>query len=205
MHEVSKPKVVPFESYSLMPWKNGKGVTREIYRIPGADGSSLFRLSMATLAECGAFSVFPGTDRIIVPLDGQGFALSHYGATPHWIGVGQPYQFKGDDDTEMTALDATTLDLNAMVQRQWGWCQVEVNSTAKISLGTSKAKLVLGFFVAIGPEPFASLWSGYDELVVPRLATCLFLPNQSQDPLSQLQRYEAHSGLWVCGIVSVFH
>ena len=53
---------------SASPWKNGGGSTREIVcRPPGAgmDGFD-WRVSVATIARSGPFSVFTGVDRVIV-------------------------------------------------------------------------------------------------------------------------------------------
>ena len=60
--------------YRHMPWKNGGGVTIEIAVSPS--GSSLdtfdWRVSMATVIEPGPFSSFPGIDRTLCVLTGNG-------------------------------------------------------------------------------------------------------------------------------------
>lgn len=61
-----------------MPWKNGGGTTAEIFLEPLADnapGGFLFRLSLATIERDGPFSIFPGYDRILLLLSGDGMEL----------------------------------------------------------------------------------------------------------------------------------
>ena len=61
-----------------MPWKNGGGETVEVIVHP--EGASLsdfgWRVSMASVASDGPFSVFPGIDRTLAVLSGNGMALS---------------------------------------------------------------------------------------------------------------------------------
>jgi environmental stress-induced protein Ves len=60
--------------YTRQPWKNGKGVTVELARAE-AEGALLWRLSMATVAEDGPFSLFPGIERNLTVISGPGFRL----------------------------------------------------------------------------------------------------------------------------------
>lgn len=64
--------------YTRQPWKNGKGVTVEMLRVEVA-GQMLLRLSMATVAEDGPFSIFDGIDRNLTVIDGPGFWLEGAG------------------------------------------------------------------------------------------------------------------------------
>lgn len=65
-------------SYKRMPWKNGGGETVEIAVFP--QGASVddfdWRISMATVASDGPFSIFPGIDRTLSILEGNGMALA---------------------------------------------------------------------------------------------------------------------------------
>lgn len=60
--------------YTIQPWKNGKGRTVELWRHE-AEGQLLIRLSRATVAKDGPFSVFPGLARNLTVLSGPGFRL----------------------------------------------------------------------------------------------------------------------------------
>jgi environmental stress-induced protein Ves len=59
------------------PWKNGGGQTRELVCQPA--GASLqdfdWRISVATIAASGPFSSYPGVDRSITLLAGDGVLL----------------------------------------------------------------------------------------------------------------------------------
>ena len=60
--------------YTRQPWKNGKGLTVELARAEEG-GALLWRLSMATVAEDGPFSLFPGIERNLTVIAGPGFRL----------------------------------------------------------------------------------------------------------------------------------
>ncbi len=59
------------------PWKNGGGTTAEIAIAPAGAGFDDFdwRISLATIAQSGGFSVFPGIDRTLALVEGAGVAL----------------------------------------------------------------------------------------------------------------------------------
>lgn len=61
--------------YIRQPWKNGRGTTTELWR-HAPQGALLVRLSRATVAEDGAFSLFPGMMRNLTVLTGPGFRLT---------------------------------------------------------------------------------------------------------------------------------
>ena len=58
--------------HRVVPWKNGRGSTVEIAVHPPEGSVQRFdwRVSMATVAEDGPFSSFPGVDRVLVVLEG---------------------------------------------------------------------------------------------------------------------------------------
>lgn len=65
-----------------VPWKNGGGVTTELAVEPAADGRFVWRVSIADVVEPGPFSAFPGYDRLIAVVEGDGMRLSVDGAQP---------------------------------------------------------------------------------------------------------------------------
>ena len=65
-----------------VPWKNGGGVTTELAVEPAADGRFVWRVSIADVVEPGPFSAFPGYDRLIAVVEGDGMRLSVDGAAP---------------------------------------------------------------------------------------------------------------------------
>lgn len=108
------------KDYKRMPWKNGGGETQEIAVFP--EGASVgdfdWRLSMATVATDGPFSVFPGIDRIITIIDGDAMTLSIEGREPVLLDQSsEPYAFPGDAPTSGALRNGTIADLNLMVRR----------------------------------------------------------------------------------------
>lgn len=103
-----------------MPWKNGGGVTRELYSYPPAAGfdSFLWRASIADVHASGPFSSFPGIDRIIMLLDGPGMDLDIAGSGIHalrqcWV----PFRFRGEETVHAEMAGVPCRDFNFMVRR----------------------------------------------------------------------------------------
>ncbi|MGH8804698.1 MAG: HutD/Ves family protein [Polaromonas sp.] len=103
------------------PWKNGGGSTREIACWPPGAGLDDFgwRVSIATIAAAGPFSVFEGVDRSIMLLDGDGVRLrsgdgriDHLLDRPH-----RPFAFSGDAAIACTLLGGPSSDFNVMARR----------------------------------------------------------------------------------------
>src|SRR5258707_14720415 len=67
-------RVLSPSDYRRMPWKNGGGHTHEIAAHPEGAGMAAFawRVSIAEIAQDGPFSSFPGVDRTLVLLAGNG-------------------------------------------------------------------------------------------------------------------------------------
>ncbi|MBB4010603.1 HutD/Ves family protein [Allorhizobium taibaishanense] len=108
------------ETYRRMPWKNGQGMTEEIAIFPLESGMEDFdwRLSIAHVGADGPFSLFPGLDRSIALLDGEGMALSlPDGKSEMLTKTGQPFAFPGDWVISSRNLAAKTIDLNIMTRR----------------------------------------------------------------------------------------
>lgn len=110
------------------PWKNGGGSTREVLSWPPGAGFDSFdwRVSIASIAASGPFSVFPGVDRSIMLLDGdgvrlQGRGIDHRLATPH-----APFAFSGDEAIDCTLLGGASTDFNVMGRRARGQARVQV-------------------------------------------------------------------------------
>ncbi|MEJ8310140.1 HutD/Ves family protein [Agrobacterium larrymoorei] len=106
--------------YKRMPWKNGKGETVEIAVFPpGAsmDGFA-WRISMASVANDAAFSLFPEIDRTLSILSGHGMSLTIDGAAPVLLTMeSDPLRFAADVPVDATLLDGAITDLNVMTRR----------------------------------------------------------------------------------------
>lgn len=106
--------------YKRMPWKNGGGETVEIAVSPDNAGLAGFdwRVSMATVATDGPFSIFPGIDRTLVILDGSGMVLDIEGSTPVLLTTASdPLAFPADIPVAARLEDGAITDLNVMTRR----------------------------------------------------------------------------------------
>ncbi|WJV52672.1 HutD family protein [Prodigiosinella aquatilis] len=97
-------------------WKNGGGETREICRIPPAPGDFFWRASIATIARDGDFSCFPGVDRIITLLSGDGVELSGKDFY-HRLSLHSPFHFAGEQTLVAHLCGGVSMDFNIMTQR----------------------------------------------------------------------------------------
>jgi environmental stress-induced protein Ves len=70
-----KIRLLPANEYRRERWKNGLGWTREIFRHPQDAQAWDWRVSIAEVDKDGAFSAFPGCDRELVLLTGEGMRL----------------------------------------------------------------------------------------------------------------------------------
>lgn len=112
----------------VTPWKNGGGSTREIVCRPaGADMDNFdWRVSIATIAQAGPFSAFPGIDRVITLLDGAGVHLRADGIDHSLDTPGQPFAFSGDLALDCTLLGGASTDFNVMTRRNRMRADVQV-------------------------------------------------------------------------------
>jgi hypothetical protein len=105
----------------LVPWKNGRGVTRELALWPESArferGDFDWRLSSAPVNEEGPFSLFPGVERILVVTEGAGLVLSHGEQAPRArLRRLQPYSFAGDWPTTAELPYGPVADFNVMLR-----------------------------------------------------------------------------------------
>ncbi len=119
---MATPKItlLRHDCHRRMPWKNGGGETVEIAVSPEGAGLADFdwRVSMATVATDGPFSVFPGIDRTLSILDGEGMTLFIEGRAPERLTQpSEPLSFPADAPTSATLIDGTITDLNVMTRR----------------------------------------------------------------------------------------
>lgn len=119
-----------FAQLPITPWKNGGGVTREIARMPGESDMDSFdwRASIADVSMDGAFSTFPGVDRVIVLLQGAGVLLrSRDGTLDHSLDTPLvPYAFSADIGLDATLIHGPSRDFNVMTRRSAARADVRV-------------------------------------------------------------------------------
>jgi hypothetical protein len=101
-----------------MPWKNGGGRTLQLAIEPAQANLADFdwRVSMATIAQSGPFSAFPGCDRSILVVDG-GFVIETAGTRLTLDQPLVPHSFNGDAPAECTLLGGPARDFNVIARR----------------------------------------------------------------------------------------
>ena len=117
----------------VTPWKNGGGTTREILCQPPGTSMDNFdwRVSIATIAQAGPFSAFPGIDRVIMLLDGAGVHLRANGIDHRLDTPGQPFAFSGDLALDCTLHGGASTDFNVMSRRSRMRAEVQVFTAAQ--------------------------------------------------------------------------
>lgn len=118
MHD--KARLLRNAGHRRMPWKNGGGETVEVIVHPPDASLADFgwRVSMATVAADGPFSVFPGIDRTLAVLSGDGMALSIEGLGERLLTpASAPLAFPADAPTTARLTGGPVTDLNVMTRR----------------------------------------------------------------------------------------
>ena len=109
---------LPSTGYLEQRWRNGGGSTREIARHPDGADHWLWRLSIARVESDGPFSSFPGIDRHLLLLSGNGLRLRFDDGTlqvlmpPHGA-----LRFAGDVAVHGELIDGPVTDFNLMWRR----------------------------------------------------------------------------------------
>lgn len=99
--------------YPRMPWRNGGGTTQEVACRPEGGAAAFdWRLSIADVAQDGAFSAFTGYQRIITVLEGQGIQLTVDGREQTPLAPRQAYAFPGDAQVRCRLLGGPIRDFN---------------------------------------------------------------------------------------------
>jgi len=131
-----------------VPWKNGGGTTRELLSAPSGSSGFDWRISVATIAKPGPFSSFPGVDRTLIGLAGEG-RLRISGRMEN-VAPGSVIRFAGDEAVMALVGQEPILVLNIMTAN--GWRQ---------EIGTSQRARVIDGSPG-GTRTFAVLAGGRD-------------------------------------------
>lgn len=101
-----------------MRWRNGRGETREIAAWPAGSTLDTFgwRVSVATIAQDGAFSRFPGVTRTLALIDGPGLRLTGEGIRIELKRRHAAATYRGAEAAHCELLGGVVHVLNVMVR-----------------------------------------------------------------------------------------
>lgn len=124
-HRVPCPgTVIAYAGLRPAPWRNGGGVTRQVASGKLAGDRTLdtvagddwdWRISIAEVASDGDFSAFPGMDRILTVIEGEGLVIAIDGIESR-LARYTPLPFDGGSSTSATLPAGPIRDLNLMTR-----------------------------------------------------------------------------------------
>jgi environmental stress-induced protein Ves len=110
--------LIPANEYRRERWKNGLGWTREVLRWPPESEDWDWRISIAEVDKAGPFSSFPGVERELVLLSGEGMRLDFEdGESVELRPPHGRYRFAGERALRAELLSGPTQDFNLMWRR----------------------------------------------------------------------------------------
>jgi len=113
-------RIIDSRTAKQLPWKNGQGVTLELaIAPPGAELHDFdWRISSAKVENAGAFSLFPGIDRSLGLLSGEGLRLELPEQVSLRLDRHNPIQsFPGELQIQAELLGGAVCDFNLMTRR----------------------------------------------------------------------------------------
>ena len=149
-----------------MPWKNGGGVTTELFRLDDPKSSVfLFRLSIASIKTSGPFSNFLDIDRILFLLDGKGFHLEGPTLKTSLEKNTPAFYFKGEDPINCTLIDGPCVDFNVMTSRHYAKSTISFKNVSEDASIILRAQCDFRFIYDREAQELYKLDLG-DELVI---------------------------------------
>ena len=110
---------IPANEYRRERWKNGLGWTREVLRWPESTNDWDWRLSIAEVDKSGPFSSFPGVERELVLLHGEGMRLDFEdGESVELMPPHGRHRFAGERALQCELSSGPTQDFNLMLHRR---------------------------------------------------------------------------------------
>ncbi|PVZ20662.1 MULTISPECIES: HutD family protein [unclassified Pseudomonas] len=131
---------LPASLHRRMPWRNGLGTTLEIARDTAADDWG-WRVSLADVAQSGAFSPFAGMTRIISVIQGPGMRLDVGGVLSPALHRWEAFTFSGDAQVHCQLIGGPIRDFNLIYRADryrasLDWLQVKGQLQLKDSQAT---------------------------------------------------------------------
>lgn len=106
-------QIIDAERVAPTRWKNGGGTTRVLLSLPDPDRWHL-RITLADVEQDGPFSAYPGVQRWIAIVEGQGVHLEFENHQQTLSPGGEPLAFDGAKPPYGHLLQGPTRDLNLM-------------------------------------------------------------------------------------------
>lgn len=153
-------KLIRFADLTPKPWKNGGGTTTEIAVSPEGAGFDDFdwRLSVAEVASDGPFSLFPGIDRTLTVIEGEGLVMTVEGRGMVTLtAASAPLSFPGDVPVSASLAKGPIRDFNVMTRRGRFGHQVTRHDLAAGRLALPQGDLRL--VVALGAGSIRHDWT----------------------------------------------
>jgi environmental stress-induced protein Ves len=140
-------RIIRASDCKTTPWKNGGGSTTEVAVAPADASLDDFdwRISMATVASDGPFSNFPGIDRTLVVIKGNGLILTIGDAAPVALAdTSAPVSLPGDTPTSARLTAGAITDLNVMTRRgRFRHHLLRVSTSMSCDFGNNNIAVVL--------------------------------------------------------------
>lgn len=152
--------------YRAIPWKNGRGVARQVAAHPtGAGYDELdWQVSRPEIAQAGPFSHLPGLDRHFMLVAGAGLTLRLRSAAD---GVAldrridrpfEPFAFRGEWDVDCSLVEGPVQVFNVMTRRGRVGARIDiVEPSAANSIAKAPGETLLAY-VACGPIEAWGTW-----------------------------------------------
>ncbi|WP_329619198.1 HutD family protein [Streptomyces sp. NBC_01255] len=142
------------ETLTAGRWRNDGGATRQIVSWPVGSEEFGWRASVADIDRDGPFSAFPGVDRTLTLLAGDGVRLACPGVFDRLLDrAGEPFAFSGDLELAAELPGGSCRVLNIMVRRgRWAARVERVTGEVAPPAGHAGVLYVLGGRWQAGPD-----------------------------------------------------
>ena len=155
-------RVIPQAAWRAQPWKNGAGITREVWRAPDRDDFDV-RVSVAEITRPGAFSQFPGYRRWSFLVGTAPIELVHE-TTIQLVTAGDHVELPGEAAITATLRAGTTHLLNVLAR-------------VPIVAGRGSIAHPVRFVFALVPRPQLARWESavYDPPAKTDTTDCIWI------------------------------
>jgi hypothetical protein len=111
-------RIIRQSDFTVTPWKNGGGVTREALRVPPRGDPFHWRVSVAQIDRSGPFSDFAAYNRTMVLLRGSGVDLTGANGERHRLrNIGELIEFDGAQAMQCELEAGPCVDLNLIASK----------------------------------------------------------------------------------------